>query len=223
MRIDTRTLNSLPPAFILRLAENSGGGGSARSGNKMMGRAISLQMLMSMAYDVDSARVVLPANAPAEKFDLLMTAANASPELLQQEIKKQLGYAAQKRSEPKDVLVLKYKQPAAGLRQSVATNGQSSSRGGASSMSAGSASGYEKKGMMTLQGQTIPAFIKNMQGHFAQPILDKTGLDGKFDIALEWTGNDPATAIVAALPTQLGLELTPSREVIESLVVQRSK
>jgi len=60
------------------------------------------------------------------------------------------------------------------------------------------------------------------------PVIDRTGLDGKFDYSLEWMPDPSPTDGAAALPLaglftalqeQLGLKLEPGRGPVDVLVV----
>ena len=57
-----------------------------------------------------------------------------------------------------------------------------------------------------------------------RPVIDKTGLAGKYDIKLEWTPDpgqpdDSGPSIYTALQEQLGLKLVPSTGPVECLVI----
>ena len=59
-------------------------------------------------------------------------------------------------------------------------------------------------------------------------VIDKTGLTNRYDFAFTWpkvntSSNAGKQAIKNALYNQLGLELVPSREPIEMLVVEKVK
>ena len=229
-QIDTRALNALPAAFVLRpthfaVPVGGFGGGIAKAGNKMLGRAISFEELMSLAYDVDASLVVPPPDKVAGRFDLLMTTADGSKEQLQKEIQRQFGYVAHRETRPTDVLLLTLKQAGApGLK---ASQGQSRRGGFGSSSSASFGGGADTRSRtIASQNQPISALVKNLQGYFDQPVIDRTGLTGNFDASLEVSlrnGDSESDAIKQALPAQLGLELTPSREPMEMLVVEKAK
>ena len=230
MQINTRVLSALPPAFILRPTHfetpvGGLGGGMAMSGNKMLGRAISFDQLMSLAYDVEVSRVISSSDKPTGRFDLLMTTADGSKEQLQKEIQRQFGYVAHHETRQTDVLLLTLKQAGApGLKPSQ----QESRRGGfGSSSSASLGAGMDTRSRtFASQNQPVSALVKNLQGHFDKPVIDRTGLTGNFDVSLEVTlrnGDSESDAIRQALPSQLGLELTPSREQMEMLMVEKTK
>ena len=75
-------------------------------------------------------------------------------------------------------------------------------------------------------------------GHLGQPVVDETGLTGKYDFRLSWTPNlgdfrppsragspdapapDPEeTPFVTALKEQLGLKLKPAKAPLNVLVI----
>ena len=231
-RLDTRTLNTLPPAFILRPTHFAGsgmgsmGGGMAKAGNKMLGRAISFDALMSLAYDVDVIRVVSPPDKPTGGFDLLITTPDASKEKLQEEIARSFGCVAHNETRATDVLLLQVKQAGAtGLKPSQGRSGGSGSSSSSSSSSSSGAGGVRSR-KIAIQNQPISAFVKNLQGYLDMPVLDRTGLTGNFDFTLDvslGSGGSESDAIRQALPAQMGLELVPSREPLELLIVQKTK
>jgi uncharacterized protein (TIGR03435 family) len=237
--LNSRALQALPPAFILRPthfappgatgAAFSGGqgfgGGMVVAGNKMLGRAISFDALMAAAFGVDFNRVVSAPGTPAGAFDLLMTTSDASKEKLQAEIKRQLGCVAHLESRPTDVLLLTVLQAnAPGLQPSQQRPGTARSFSRSSLSNAGGAAMQSKN--FSVQNQTIADFVKNLQPDFNQPILDRTGLTGNFDVSLDVTYGNGASekdAIMQTMPVQLGLQLTPGREPLDLLIVEKAK
>jgi uncharacterized protein (TIGR03435 family) len=73
-------------------------------------------------------------------------------------------------------------------------------------------------------GATLSDFVK-LSLHLDRPIIDKTGLTGKFNIHLEYapdqTTEDPAAgpSIFTALQQQLGLKLDPAKAPGELLII----
>jgi len=225
-QMDTRILDKLPAAFVLRPTHfasppGSFGGGMMMVRNKMLGRAVSFNALMSMAYGVNASQIVPPAEKVDQHFDLLMTTADASREKLQKEIARQLGYTAHRETQPTDVLVLTVKQASApGLKPSQAQNG-----GGGFAAGVAAGNGPRAKSI-NLQHQPIAGLIRHLQGSFDKPILDRTGLTGNYDVSLEVdmpNGSTESEAMIQALPAQLGLELRPAHEPMEMLVTEKVK
>ncbi|HLK69061.1 MAG TPA: TIGR03435 family protein [Bryobacteraceae bacterium] len=55
-----------------------------------------------------------------------------------------------------------------------------------------------------------------------RPILDKTGLDGMFEIDLHWIrDSDDSSALFSAVKEQMGLRLVPEKASIDLLVIDR--
>jgi uncharacterized protein (TIGR03435 family) len=69
-------------------------------------------------------------------------------------------------------------------------------------------------------------FAGELEYYFEIPVIDRTGIEGRFDIDLKWDEPDRQhrnpEAFKQVLLDQLGLELVPSREPIEMLVVEKS-
>jgi uncharacterized protein (TIGR03435 family) len=152
-----------------------------------------------------------------------MTTPDASMEKLQTEIRLQLGYVAHREARQTDVLLLTVKQTdAPGLRPS---QGQHSGGASSGSGSSGGAAGVRKWSINT-QNQQISGLVKNLQYYFGKPILDRTGLAGNYDISLDVTLDSSETesdAIASAMSSQLGLELAPSLETTQMLIVEKVK
>lgn len=69
-------------------------------------------------------------------------------------------------------------------------------------------------------------FALGMQSFLDRPVIDETGLTGKYDFELKWTpdetdGNDPhaAPGIFTAVQEQLGLKLEPTKGPADVLVI----
>ena len=74
---------------------------------------------------------------------------------------------------------------------------------------------------ITWNNSTFGSLAGNMEWHFGMPILDRTGTVTKYDMTLHWADKSKE-AIKQALFEQLGLELVPSQEKIEMLVVEKT-
>ncbi len=76
---------------------------------RMMGRNVTFKELMAVAYGRSQARVLLPATAPTNRFDFLVTVAANQQARLQAAVRKKLGYTARTETRDTDVLALKIK------------------------------------------------------------------------------------------------------------------
>ncbi|MDP9049465.1 MAG: TIGR03435 family protein [Acidobacteriota bacterium] len=82
-------------------------------------------------------------------------------------------------------------------------------------------------GQLTGQATPIGSIIDFLTQTLHRPIVDKTGLTGKYDIALQWTpDNTPADSptaggpsIFTAIQEQLGLKLESTKGPVETLVI----
>lgn len=81
-------------------------------------------------------------------------------------------------------------------------------------------------GKMTAHALSMDNLVYGFSGVVGRIIVDKTGLAGKkFDFELTWSPDeqpnvaDTGPSIFAALEEQLGLKLVPSREPVETLVI----
>jgi bla regulator protein blaR1 len=72
----------------------------------------------------------------------------------------------------------------------------------------------------------IAGTLSAFSADFAHPVVDQTGLDGRFDFTLEWTRRsnnaalaDPGTTIQEAIQEQLGLKLKSTKVLMDTLVI----
>jgi uncharacterized protein (TIGR03435 family) len=82
-------------------------------------------------------------------------------------------------------------------------------------------------------GKKVPIsrLVDRLAQELQEPVVDKTGLVGKYDIALTWTpeargGLDATTSgeertIFESLQDQLGLKLVRGKEGVESLIIDQ--
>ena len=190
--------------------------------NRAVGRNLQFEQILGGAYDFSfyTSRWVLSANLPPGNFDFLFTkrvakASDVKAEL-QNQIKKQFGLVGRKEMRETDVLLLKVKSTNAPQLKPSAGGGEGWGWG---------------DGKLSCTNLPISRLALYLEGRFNNlPVLDQTGLTNNFDFNLVWDtgskkrGNYPNVDVLKqALLNQLGLELVPSRESIEMLVVERVK
>ena len=77
------------------------------------------------------------------------------------------------------------------------------------------------------QAVTIASLAESLSHELKRPVVDKTGLTGKYDLSLQWTpDNTPddsplagGPSIFAAVQEQLGLKLTSTHGPVKTLVI----
>ena len=215
---DSRVLEKNPQAFILRPTRFPKSGGSiAVWGTDLhlfMLKNTDLKSLLSDAYSISPVLMVLPQDLPAEKYDLMLTLRNKPIETFQAELKKRFGLTAHRESRETDVLVLHVSNPTApGLRVADPSSG-------------GNSSWNDGNREITIKNQDLSGFIGELQNRFGKPVVDETGLDGKYDIHIKWkkqAGETDNDAYKRALSEQLGLSLVPDHQPMEMLIVEHVK
>jgi uncharacterized protein (TIGR03435 family) len=88
------------------------------------------------------------------------------------------------------------------------------------------------------QGQTMAAFARMLSSsslNAGRPVIDKTGLDGKYDFTLAYdipqraedganpVASDPQLSIADAVERQLGLRLIDTKQALDVIVVDRAE
>lgn len=86
---------------------------------------------------------------------------------------------------------------------------------------------------LTARAQPVSALVEQLSKEFRMPILDRTGLAGKFDFTLEFAPQPPGSLtpdlteegganLLTAVQQQLGLKLNPSKIPLPLLIVDRA-
>ena len=195
--------------------------------DEMWGKSIGLyqpfEWLLAKAYNTSSCRVLALTPLPPGDFDFITSVSQRPREALQKMIKQKFGITVRREKRETDVLLLKVKrQNAPGLKPTPSKAG--------SSMSSES----QGVGHLSCTDGPIGSLIYGLQYYLQVPVVDRTGLAGRFDVDLTWddeikwdgTGHyyfSNPDGLKRVVLDQLGLELVPSREPIEMLVVEKAK
>jgi len=188
---------------------------SVKGARWMVGRNVSFNYFIALAYAYNLGRIALPPNPPKGNFDFLVTMPNDPEPHLQAAIKKKLGYTAQKEMRDTDVFALKVKDASLpGLKVSTATQQDIS----------------EKNGRLYFTHMQLSTLATLLEQVLKSPVVDKTGLTDFYDFSLVWdaqtqrmiqTGamdNDTGKKILA----DWGLGLEPDTASVEMLVVKKT-
>jgi uncharacterized protein (TIGR03435 family) len=191
-----------------------------------MGIAQPLKEIIQVAYDSDKLRTVINCDLPAEKYDFI--AKLVGPQERHKEtpinenwraefqkiIAKKFGIKGRLAMRGTDVLVLKPSNTGVqGFKIShTMPNGHAM---------------MNSHGIIACWEQQVSTLIGILEQKFQVPIIDRTGLKEAYDFALEWNQPDDKQpnleGLKQALLNQLGLELVPSREPVEMLIIEKVK
>jgi uncharacterized protein (TIGR03435 family) len=179
---------------------------------------IQLHWLLAYANDYPwGLRVVLPADAPQTRYDLLLTLAVDDREMLRREIQRQLGLTAHRESQMTDVLLLEM-DPAKVARLKTTAGGRSM---------ASPPEWSSAVRQFAFTNQPVETVVQTLGRQLGMPVLDRTGLSGNYDLLLQWPGQNnldaEVLAIQKAVADQLGLRLVPGRESVEIIVVEKMR
>ncbi len=215
-------LEKAPPVVLVRPTRypNNGGGIWTTSGKGVYVNG-PLSDMIGWAYDLGQPRMILPDDVPAGRFDYLNTVAHNQNQSLRKKLKEQFGLVAHREIRDADVFLLKVKhatQLAAHLSQ------------GGRAENYGTGDGKVQKRILTNQKMTTLAELA--ESFYDKPTLDRTGTSKHYDYSFQWnekllaSSGDRMKYLQQVLSTkldELGLELVPSREPIEMLVVEHAK
>jgi len=235
-----------PNANRVSLGFMPGGGLNVIGGN--------LRMLISFAYDIpcgkncngrilggpawiDSATFDIIAKAPPSASppvtDLTQVSA-AQRKVINDQVRARLRalladrfqLAVRRETREMPVYELVVVKSGSKLKPSSRTDGNSTSSGG--------------RGQLICENVTIPHFLVNLTGAAGRPVIDRTGLTGRYDFTLEYApeslgggGKGPGDSsppadisgpsIFTALQEQLGLKLETARGPVEVIVIERAE
>jgi len=207
----------------------------AVQGTRLVTKATSLVDLMMLAYSVHSLQIAdAPDWAKAEKFDVVMQpnlpgrASTAQMRSVMEQLlaaRFDLSFHHERRELPVYRIV-----PAKGGPKltPASTEGKATNTAGIGIT----------PGQMTVTNATLPEFASLMQRYVRldRPIVDHTGIAGKYDYKLVWTpdfsqfdGNPPgpvnndagAPTLYTAIQEQLGLKLEAAKEPADVMVIDR--
>ena len=223
-------------ATIKPIRPNSQGRMFRLQGSQVATYNTSLSNLISFAYDVHERQIIGgPAWMESDKFDITgKPDVPGQPNLAQMKIMMQKllveRFQLKFHRDKKELSVYTIVIPPKGAHKLTV------------SQSGGSNPGlmFPRLGMLPARNATMAEFAQVMQGAVLdRPVVDKTGLEGRFDFTLNWTpdefqfgslggvtpGQIPDTGspnIFKAFQEQLGLKLEAAKAPAEVLVIDRS-
>lgn len=212
-RVDTSILHKAPPIVRLIPTKFPNQGGWASFNDRILGIGNSAESVVLAAYSSSFTRTVFAAKLPAKKFDFIANLPSGSREALRREVEKKFGVTGQWRTVETNVLFLR-----------VATRNAPGLKPAAKRQDSSNSVGAE---VMEYFNAQFVVFADALEREMRIPIIDQTGLTGRFDIRVRVKLFDDVETIPArlqqAVKDQLGLELVPGTAPIEMLVVEKRK
>jgi uncharacterized protein (TIGR03435 family) len=205
----------LPTKFARFNTVKDGIGIRRARGNKMAGLRQPVSEIILTAYGGGSpVRVVAGTGLPPDEYDFVAAVPDAPMEALQREIKNQFGLVARHETRETNVWLLRVRNPnAPGLRP----------------ISGKPSANTETPGRISAVNSTLLSLSSFLEeAYFKLPVIDQTGLAGRFDYDLKWNADDDGRhhnldGLKQALIDQLGLELVPGREPVDMLVIEKAR
>ncbi len=215
--IDSGTVGKLPPEVKILPTKfpNSGnvsqGGGTGS--DKFVGIGQPVVNIIEAAYNWPQARMIFATPEPTERYDFITTLAQGSREALRQELKTKLGLVGRKETRDMDVMLLKVRNAnAPGLHPPTQDGYSYLNHNG-------------NRVEIKWANEPLSRITDFLQSASPMPIIDQMGATKRYSIDLKWeesAGDLEHQALQKAMLDQLGLELVPSREPIEMLIVEKA-
>jgi len=178
---------------------------------------INLENLIAMAYGVDSDNVL---NAPSwlgwQQYDITAKA-EGNPRLTYEQLKAPLQKLLEERFH---LAAHRQTKEGSGYALVAAKSGPKllETKGEAPHA-------YILKGGVHLQNSSLDDLAGTLKIPAGRPVVNETGIKGKFDIKLnyapEGAANSELPSLFTALPEQLGLQLVPRKVPVATLVIDR--
>jgi uncharacterized protein (TIGR03435 family) len=214
------------PAFeVASIKPNTSGEPGSRSGTRAGGRYIatnmSLKGMVMQAYGLQSFQITGgPGWIETDRYDINAKGEENVPErqiwlMLQSLLTERFKLKVHRETKESGIYSLVVGKSGVKLQPSSATGGSFSVGG--------------RK--ITAQGASMDDLANLLTMQVGQPVFDKTGVTGKFDITLSWApdaasaagGVEAAPSIFTVIQEQLGLRLESGKGPVETLVIDSAE
>ncbi len=200
------------PATLEILIRPSKPGSSATqaSPNRFAARGMDLKSALSSAYGISPTRIVMPEWQAGTTYDILVNvpkekAARFST-VFQQALETAFGFHVRRETRELEVFVL------------VAPQAKTAAFHEPAGLAGISRSGKGSISMINMPVASL-AYMLDRTSTLGRPVLDETGIAGKYDYAVHWDPQRPES-VLSAVREQLGLELREARRPVEHLIVE---
>jgi len=255
--------SSATPTFEVASVKQNNSDSSSSSSKDSPGSYTAINMplrrLIAMAFRihpaVDRDRIIRPSWVDGVRFDInartsVGTRSDQIPEMLRALLTERFSLVTHTETREGTVFALVRARTDGALGPQLAASSLDCSKpdallGGSAGGSTATADQAEKPtcglistvndngGVLRGGGRTMADLAANLTGRLNQPVIDRTGLTGSYDLVLRWTPENvqnaaanagpsrDGTPIVTALQEQLGLKLEAQRAPVEFLIIDR--
>ncbi len=195
------------PAGPVDVTGFSPGAISGKAGRRWETWGVWLLRLLSEAYGVPEDRIAAPTWAKMNRYDIALAAPDLSEArrltLLRRTLEDTFQVKTHRELRDTEVFVLRK-----------LTGSEPTLRPG----SAGGSSRWGKNGEVAAVSMPVGAIVRVARQTLGKPVVDETGIAGRFDFELKWDASNPLS-LIEAVRGQLRLDLSASRRPLEYLVV----
>ncbi len=209
-RADTLFEVSIRPAGSVAVTGYTPGAIVSRDG-RFEGYGLTVRRLLAMAYGLPEERVVAPSWCDESRYDFTLASPllkeDNLPErrrLIRQVLTGTFLVEAERETRPTNVYVLQ-------------KTAERMPRLEFSEFSSLVLSG--KRGEFKVTGGTLRDLARMLQSELDRPVIDETGMEGRYDFELIWDTRNP-TSVLDSVRGKLGLELQPQLREMEHLLVR---
>lgn len=206
-------------AVTIKPNDLGGGHSNSRSSNGRLEASMTVKSLIEMAFQIKSFQVSGgPGWLDEHNYTIVATTGDATPlktevlaKYLQSLLTDRFHLAYHRETKELPVYDLLAAKNGPRLTPAATTNEGTSSQG--------------RNGAFHMTGTdlTMAGFSSFLAGHLDRPVIDRTGIQGRYDVKLEWSAPEVADAtlpsLFTALQEQLGLRLEAGKGPVEILVV----
>jgi len=209
LAFEAASIKSLPPALDGSIHIHMNGDDSVLNYS-----SVGLKDVMAFAYGVGKDRISGPAWLDSEMYAIVAkvpagVSGKQIPAMLQTLLRERFGLVIHRESKEVPVFALLQAKGGAKLKASAEVTG---CRGSGDS-----------KGYILACRASLPRFADWLSGKTGRPVIDRTLLEGTFEINMQWVPDAPDdlpnTALFEALNKQLGLRLEGQHAPGEFIVV----
>lgn len=162
-------------------------------------------LMAAYGWQFNAGQLIFSVPVPKGRFDFISNLPKGQSEAMQQEIKKKFGLIGRREMIETNVLLLRVRSAkATGLRRT---------SGGHVAFSEGTDS-------LVSHNQSLVGFVDFLRRNLGILVINRTKFRDDLDIDLKWDGTPEG--LKQATLDQLGLELVPSKESVEFLVVEKA-